>query len=71
MGYASQQPWIQNATLKNNVLFGRPLDEARYQQVIRACALQPDLQQLPQGDATEIGEKVGNDFLMYVVYNFI
>lgn len=58
MAYVPQQAWIQNATLKDNILFGSPLDEARYQQVLEACALLPDLQLLPGGDLTEIGEKV-------------
>ncbi|NWU95637.1 MRP2 protein, partial [Upupa epops] len=57
MAYVPQQAWIQNATLKDNILFGSELDEARYQQVIKACALLPDLELLPAGDQTEIGEK--------------
>ncbi|KAJ7325076.1 hypothetical protein JRQ81_018096 [Phrynocephalus forsythii] len=57
LAYVPQQAWIQNATLKDNILFGSPLDEARYQKVIGACALLPDLQLLPAGDLTEIGEK--------------
>ncbi|KFO89441.1 Canalicular multispecific organic anion transporter 1, partial [Buceros rhinoceros silvestris] len=57
MAYVPQQAWIQNATLKENILFGSELDEARYQQVIKACALLPDLELLPAGDQTEIGEK--------------
>ncbi|KAM6442960.1 ATP-binding cassette sub-family C member 2 isoform 1-T1 [Liasis olivaceus] len=57
MAYVPQQAWIQNATLKDNILFGSPLDEARYQQILEACALLPDLQLLPGGDLTEIGEK--------------
>uniref|UniRef100_A0A803TTT9 ATP binding cassette subfamily C member 2 n=1 Tax=Anolis carolinensis TaxID=28377 RepID=A0A803TTT9_ANOCA len=58
VAYVPQQAWIQNATLKDNILFGSPLDEARYQKVIEACALLPDLQLLPGGDLTEIGERV-------------
>uniref|UniRef100_A0A803T3C2 ATP binding cassette subfamily C member 2 n=1 Tax=Anolis carolinensis TaxID=28377 RepID=A0A803T3C2_ANOCA len=57
VAYVPQQAWIQNATLKDNILFGSPLDEARYQKVIEACALLPDLQLLPGGDLTEIGER--------------
>ncbi|XP_066179868.1 ATP-binding cassette sub-family C member 2 isoform X2 [Sylvia atricapilla] len=57
VAYVPQQAWIQNATLKDNILFGSELDEARYQQVIKACALLPDLELLPAGDQTEIGEK--------------
>ena len=58
VGYCPQQPWIQNSTLKENILFGKPLDEARYQAAIAAAALTRDLQILPHGDSTEIGEKV-------------
>jgi len=55
--YAAQQPWIKNATLKDNILFGAELDEERYQEVLETCALLPDLEVLPAGDQTEIGEK--------------
>ncbi|XP_063262505.1 ATP-binding cassette sub-family C member 2 [Prinia subflava] len=57
VAYVPQQAWIQNATLKDNIIFGSELDEARYQQVLKACALLPDLELLPAGDQTEIGEK--------------
>lgn len=53
-----QQAWIQNATLRDNILFGSPNEERRLQEVIEACALAPDLELLPGGDLTEIGEKV-------------
>ncbi|XP_030917416.1 canalicular multispecific organic anion transporter 1 [Geospiza fortis] len=57
LAYVPQQAWIQNATLKDNIIFGSEVDEARYQQVLKACALLPDLKLLPAGDQTEIGEK--------------
>lgn len=57
IAYVSQVPWIQNATLMDNILFGRPLDKERYEKVIHACALTSDLTMLPGGDQTEIGEK--------------
>ncbi|XP_055295156.1 multidrug resistance-associated protein 1-like [Sitodiplosis mosellana] len=57
IAYVSQQAWIQNATLQDNILFGKPMDRKRYNQVIAVCALKPDLEMLPGGDATEIGEK--------------
>uniref|UniRef100_A0A8C5NTU8 ABC-type glutathione-S-conjugate transporter n=1 Tax=Junco hyemalis TaxID=40217 RepID=A0A8C5NTU8_JUNHY len=57
LAYVPQQAWIQNATLKDNIIFGSEVDEARYQQVLKACALLPDLELLPAGDQTEIGEK--------------
>ncbi|XP_035225144.1 multidrug resistance-associated protein 1-like [Stegodyphus dumicola] len=56
--YVSQQPWIQNSTLQNNILFSKPLDKEEYKNVIDACGLTPDLSILPGGDQTEIGEKV-------------
>ncbi|CAH3177882.1 unnamed protein product [Porites lobata] len=55
--YVPQQPWIQNATLQENVLFGQSHNPQRYDHVIRACALTPDIDILPAGDLTEIGEK--------------
>ncbi len=53
-----QQAWIQNATLRDNILFGSPHEENKLQEVIQACALGPDLELLAAGDLTEIGEKV-------------
>ncbi|KAG8523588.1 Canalicular multispecific organic anion transporter 1, partial [Galemys pyrenaicus] len=55
--YVPQQSWIQNCTIKDNILFGSELDEKKYQQVLEACALLPDLEVLPGGDLAEIGEK--------------
>ncbi|XP_076389766.1 multidrug-Resistance like Protein 1 isoform X2 [Megachile rotundata] len=57
IAYVSQQAWIQNASLQNNVLFGKPLHKNIYDRVIESCALNPDLKVLPAGDQTEIGEK--------------
>ncbi|XP_075422206.1 multidrug resistance-associated protein 1-like isoform X3 [Ascaphus truei] len=57
VAYVPQQAWIQNASLKNNVMFGRERKDALYKRVIEACALLPDLDILPSGDRTEIGEK--------------
>lgn len=58
LAFVPQQAWIQNATLRDNVLFGSPLEEKRFWQVIDACALAPDLKLLAGGELTEIGEKV-------------
>ena len=55
--YCAQQPWIMNSTLKENIVFGSPFDAERYARVLRVCALLPDLEILPKGDETEIGEK--------------
>ncbi|CAH2076223.1 unnamed protein product, partial [Iphiclides podalirius] len=57
IAYVPQQAWIQNATLQGNILFGKPLDAAKYANVIGVCALKPDFDVLPGGDQTEIGEK--------------
>ncbi|KAI7803545.1 putative multidrug resistance-associated protein 1-like [Triplophysa rosa] len=57
VAYVPQQAWIQNATLKDNILFGRERIPTWYQKVLEACALLPDLEILPARDATEIGEK--------------
>ncbi|XP_004625600.2 canalicular multispecific organic anion transporter 1 [Octodon degus] len=55
--YVPQQSWIQNGTIKDNILFGSELNEKKYQQILEACALLPDLEILPGGDLAEIGEK--------------
>lgn len=58
VAYVPQQAWIQNCTLRDNITFGQQGAETWYQQVVEACALLPDLDLLPAGDETEIGEKV-------------
>lgn len=63
MAYVPQQAWIQNATLRDNIVFGLMYDEEWYDKVIEACALQQDLDMLPAGDLTEIGEKVCFDHI--------
>lgn len=50
-------PWIQNCTLKENILFGLPFDETWYNKVVKACSLSSDFDILPAGDRTEIGER--------------
>ncbi|KXN81322.1 Multidrug resistance-associated protein 1 [Leucoagaricus sp. SymC.cos] len=57
LAYCPQVAWIQNATLRENILFGRPFDEERYWKVIDDACLLPDLRLLADGDLTEIGEK--------------
>ncbi|XP_032595404.1 multidrug resistance-associated protein 1 isoform X23 [Drosophila grimshawi] len=57
MAYVPQQAWIQNATVRDNILFGKPYDRKRYNRVIDACALRTDIEILSAGDQTEIGEK--------------
>ncbi|KAJ9107494.1 hypothetical protein QFC21_000949 [Naganishia friedmannii] len=55
--YCPQQAWLQNDTIRGNILFGAPEDEDRYEAVIEACSLSPDLAILEDGSETEIGEK--------------
>ena len=57
ISYASQLPWIQNTTVEGNILFGIPMDRERYMETLQTCCLEADLQILPGGDQTEIGEK--------------
>uniref|UniRef100_A0AAQ5ZTI0 ATP-binding cassette sub-family C member 5 n=1 Tax=Amphiprion ocellaris TaxID=80972 RepID=A0AAQ5ZTI0_AMPOC len=58
--YVSQQAWILNDSLKENILFGNEYDPNRYNAVLEACCLLPDLAELPYGDMTEIGERGAN-----------
>ncbi|XP_050071798.1 ATP-binding cassette sub-family C member 4-like [Anopheles maculipalpis] len=57
IAYASQEPWLFTGSVRQNVLFGDELDQYRYRQVLKVCALQPDLAHLPAGDMTVIGER--------------
>ncbi|KAM3600087.1 uncharacterized protein V6R79_017187 [Siganus canaliculatus] len=57
VAYVPQQAWIQNATVKDNIVFGGERKESWYHRVLEACALLSDLDILPAGDNTEIGEK--------------
>jgi len=57
VGYCAQSAWIQNATLKDNIVFGQAWNEERYNAAVRDACLEPDLAILPDGDMTEIGEK--------------
>lgn len=55
VSYVPQIPWIENATIKDNVLFGLPYDEKRYKKTIEVCALEQDLKILQDGELTEVG----------------
>jgi ABC-type multidrug transport system fused ATPase/permease subunit len=57
VGYCPQAAWIQNATVRDNITFGRAFEEARYWAAVEAACLGPDLDMLPFGDMTEVGEK--------------
>ncbi|KZO90715.1 hypothetical protein CALVIDRAFT_542481 [Calocera viscosa TUFC12733] len=57
ISYAAQTPWLEQQSIKENILFGSPFDAERYEAVIEACALKPDLTMLEDGDQTEIGAR--------------
>lgn len=58
--YVSQQAWILNHSLKENILFGNDFEPQKYNNILEACCLLPDLSELPYGDMTEIGERGAN-----------
>ncbi|KAL0959849.1 hypothetical protein HGRIS_011525 [Hohenbuehelia grisea] len=55
--YVPQSTWLRNASIKDNILFNLPYDEARYQKTLEVCALVSDLKILEDGDESEIGER--------------
>ncbi|KAF7669999.1 hypothetical protein LDENG_00090130 [Lucifuga dentata] len=55
--YASQQPWVFPGTIRSNILFGKEMKPQKYENVLRACALKRDLELLPDGDLTLIGDR--------------
>ncbi|CAD5219876.1 unnamed protein product [Bursaphelenchus okinawaensis] len=57
VAYIPQQPWMQNGSVRHNIVFGKRFDEYFYGRVMDACALYPDMSILTSGDMTEIGEK--------------
>ncbi|XP_041114288.1 ATP-binding cassette sub-family C member 9-like isoform X4 [Polyodon spathula] len=57
VAYAAQKSWLLNATVEENITFGNPFNKQRYKAVIDTCSLQPDIDLLPYGDQTEIGER--------------
>lgn len=57
ISYCNQVPWITNATVRENILFGQPFEEERYWRAVKEACLETDLELLEGGDATEIGEK--------------
>ncbi|KAJ2522930.1 hypothetical protein H4217_000405, partial [Coemansia sp. RSA 1939] len=57
IAYVGQDTWLRNATFRENILFGEEYDKERYEEVLRVCALKPDLRIFPAGDETEIGER--------------
>ena len=60
ISYASQEPWLFPGTVRSNILFGQPFEKQKYQEVIKACALLKDFEQLAQGDKTYVGDRGGS-----------
>jgi len=56
VGYCSQTPWLQSMSIRENILFNSPYDDARYKRTLEACALLPDLAGFKHGDLSNIGE---------------
>ncbi|XP_059225376.1 probable multidrug resistance-associated protein lethal(2)03659 [Stomoxys calcitrans] len=57
VSYASQEPWLFTGTVRQNILFGQPMDRRRYNITIKKCALERDFELLPYGDKTIVGER--------------
>uniref|UniRef100_A0A8R7V4M5 ABC transporter C family member 10 n=1 Tax=Triticum urartu TaxID=4572 RepID=A0A8R7V4M5_TRIUA len=57
MAYVSQNAWIQSGTVRDNILFGSSMDEERYHNTLTRCSLVKDLEMLPYGDCSQIGER--------------
>ncbi|KAI4378585.1 hypothetical protein MLD38_016045 [Melastoma candidum] len=55
--YVSQSAWIQSGNIEENILFGSPMDKAKYKSVIHACALKKDFELFSHGDQTIIGDR--------------
>jgi ATP-binding cassette, subfamily C (CFTR/MRP), member 4 len=57
ISYATQEPWVFSSSVKQNILFGEKYDKARYDEVVKVCALKRDFEMFPHGDETLIGER--------------
>ena len=57
VAYVAQQPWVMNASVKENIIFGHRWDPSFYERTVKACALSDDFKSLPDGDKTEVGER--------------
>ena len=57
IAYVSQTSWIQSGTVRDNILFGKPMDKTRYENATKVCALDMDINDFSHGDLTEIGQR--------------
>lgn len=57
IAYVSQTSWIQSGTIRDNILYGKPMEKDQYQKAIEACALDKDINSFDHGDLTEIGQR--------------
>lgn len=57
LAYVSQSSWIQSGTVRDNILFGKPMEKERYENAIKVCALDKDINDFSHGDLTEIGQR--------------
>jgi ABC-type multidrug transport system fused ATPase/permease subunit len=57
VAYCAQNPWLQSASIRDNILFSTPYDEERYGETLNACELLPDMLNFPNGDLSLLGEK--------------
>ncbi|XP_058450018.1 ATP-binding cassette sub-family C member Sur isoform X2 [Malaya genurostris] len=57
VAYVPQHPWLLDATVRDNILFGEPYRPKRFERVLKVCALKPDIELMPNGDMSEIGER--------------
>ncbi|KAK8992695.1 hypothetical protein V6N11_048767 [Hibiscus sabdariffa] len=64
IAYVSQVSWIQSGTIRDNILYGKPMDAAKYEEAIKACALDKDINSFDHGDLTEIASVLFNDCVM-------
>ena len=69
--YCDQRPWILNATIENNILFGSPLEQQRFDDAIRVSCLADDLKVMPSGIQTEIGNSNIFAFVLCIVSYYI
>lgn len=57
IAYVSQTAWIQSGTVRDNILYGKPMENSRYEMAIKSCALDKDIDSFSHGDLTEIGQR--------------